>query len=147
MNVREIMRQGLVTVSPDLAMREAAELMRRRHVRHLLVIDEQGRLIGILTDRDLEHASFLPFLAPHVVGGERKLRMPRVRDVMTADVVTVEPDVDLVRAALLMFERRIGSLPITDRGKLIGIVTGRDVLQALQADAMEDSNRSELYLG
>ncbi|HEY7116889.1 MAG TPA: CBS domain-containing protein [Tepidisphaeraceae bacterium] len=147
MKVQEIMRQGLVTVSPDAAMREAAALMRRRQVRHLLVIDEQGALIGILTDRDLEHSSFLPFLAPYVVGGERKLRKPRVRDVMTLDVVTVEQDVDLVRAALLMFERRIGSLPITDRGKLVGIVTGRDVLEALQDDASDGSNRSELYLG
>jgi acetoin utilization protein AcuB len=66
---------------------------------------------------------------------------------MTLDVVTVEQDVDLVRAALLMFERRIGSLPITDRGKLVGIVTGRDVLEALQDDASDGSNRSELYLG
>jgi acetoin utilization protein AcuB len=147
MKVREIMRQALVTVSPDIALQEAAELMRRRQVRHLLVIDEGGDLIGVLTDRDLEHSSFLPFLAPYVVGGERKLRSLGVRDVMTADVVTVESDVNLVRAALLMFERRIGSLPITQSGRLIGIVTGRDVLKALQDDAMEGCNRSELYLG
>ena len=146
MKVREVMRQALLTVRPDIPARMAAEMMRTRQVRHLLVTVEGERLIGILTDRDLRHAAFLPLLASHLAWEERWLKAPRVRDVMTWKVVTIEPDVDLVRAGLLMFERRIGSLPVTDHGTLVGIVTERDVFDAFRT-AGESPDPAELYLG
>jgi CBS domain-containing protein len=120
--------------------------MRSRQVRHLLVTDDQGRLVGILTDRDLRHSAFLPVLARQLAWEERRFKAPRVRDIMTWGVVTIEPNAELVRAGLLMFERRIGSLPVTDRGMLVGIVTERDVFDAFQA-AEEDAFPPELYLG
>jgi acetoin utilization protein AcuB len=144
--VREIMRQALLTVRPWAPAREAAELMRSHAVRHLLVTEDEGRLVGILTDRDLRHSAFLPLLARHLAWEERWLRTPRVRDIMTWSVVTIDPDADLVRAGLLMFERRIGSLPVTERGVLIGIITERDVFDAFQRDG-ESPTPAELYLG
>jgi acetoin utilization protein AcuB len=144
--VREIMRQALVTVPPDAPARAAAELMRARDVRHVLVTDDERRLVGIVTDRDLRHSAFLPLLARHLAWEERWLRMPRVRDIMTWSVVTIAPDADLVQAGLLMFERRIGSLPVTESGTLIGIVTERDVFDAFQRDG-ESPAPAELYLG
>jgi acetoin utilization protein AcuB len=143
--VREIMRQALVTVRPDAPARVAAELMRSHRVRHLLVTDEGDRLLGILTDRDLRHSALLPMLARHLVLEERWLKAPRVRDVMTWEVVTIDPDADLVRAGLLMFKRRIGSLPVIDKGRVVGILTERDVLEAFGADA--EHLPAELYLG
>jgi CBS domain-containing protein len=65
---------------------------------------------------------------------------------MTWSVVTIDPDADLVRAGLLMFERRIGSLPVTEYGTLVGIVTERDVFDAFRT-AGESSDPAELYLG
>ena len=97
----------------------------------MLVTDEQERLVGIVTDRDLWHSAFLPLLSGHLAWEERWLKSPRVRDVMTWSVVTIDPDADLVRAGLLMFRRRIGSLPVTERGTLVGIVTERDVFDAI----------------
>jgi acetoin utilization protein AcuB len=144
--VRDIMRQALVTVPPDAPARGAADLMRARQVRHVLVTDDEGQLVGIVTDRDLRHSAFLPLLARHLAWEERWLRTPRVRDIMTWSVVTIDPDADLVRAALLMFERRIGSLPVIDRGTLVGIVTERDVLDAFQRSG-ESPAPAELYLG
>jgi acetoin utilization protein AcuB len=146
MKVREIMRPALVTIRPEAPARAAAELMRSREVRHVLVTDEQERLVGIVTDRDLRHSAFLPMLARHLAREERWLKAPRVRDVMTWSVVTIDPDADLVRAGLLMFERRIGSLPVTEYGTLIGIVTERDVFDAFRT-AGESSDPAELYLG
>jgi CBS domain-containing protein len=146
MKVREAMHRALVTVPPDAPIRVAQDLMRDRQVRHLLVTDpEEGRLIGILTDRDLQHSAFLPMLARHLAWEERWLKAPRVRDIMTWKVVTIEPDADLVRAGLLMFERRIGSLPVTDRGRLVGILTERDLLKAFGTDP--GSLPAEVYLG
>jgi acetoin utilization protein AcuB len=142
--VREVMRQALVTVGPDTPTRLAAEIMRSRQVRHLLVTDEADRLIGILTDRDLRHSAFLPMLAPHLAWEERWLKAPRVRDVMTWDVATTDPDADLVRAGLLMFKRRVGSLAVIDQGRLVGILTERDLLEAFGA---AERLPSELYVG
>jgi acetoin utilization protein AcuB len=144
--VRDIMRQALVMVRPDAPAREAAELMRSRGVRHVLVTDDDGRLVGILTDRDLRHSAFLPLLARHLAWEERWLRSPRVRDIMTWSVVTIDQDADLIRAGLLMFERRIGSLPVTECGTLVGIITERDVFDAFQRDG-ESTAPAELYLG
>ena len=146
MKVREVMRRALVTVLPDAPIRVAQDLMRDHQVRHLLVTDpKEGRLIGILTDRDLQHSAFLPMLARHLAWEERWLKAPRVRDIMTWKIVTIDPDADLVRAGLLMFERRIGSLPVTDRGRLVGILTERDLLKAFGTDP--GSLPAEVYLG
>jgi acetoin utilization protein AcuB len=146
MKVRDVMRQALVTVPPDTPVRAAAELMRTHQVRHLLVTDEQARLVGILTDRDLRHAAFLPMLAQHLAWEEPRLRAPRVQDVMTSGVVTIDPDAEMVRAGLLMFERRIGSLPVIDQDGLVGILTERDVFEAFRA-AADHALPAELYLG
>jgi CBS-domain-containing membrane protein len=97
MKVREVMQQALVMIAPDAPVRAAAVLMRRCQVNHLLVTDGQDQLIGVLTDRDLKHSPFLPFLGRHLPCDERCLRAPRVRDVMTCRVVTIEADADLAR--------------------------------------------------
>jgi acetoin utilization protein AcuB len=144
--VRDVMRRTLLTIRPDAGVRDAAELMRAHRVRHLLVTDEREHLLGILTDRDLRHAAFLPMLARHLNWEERRLRTPRVRDVMTWPVVTIDAGADLVRAGLLMFERRIGSLPVTAEGRLVGLITETDVFEAFRADA-EQVLPAELYLG
>jgi acetoin utilization protein AcuB len=144
--VREVMRQALVTTRPDAPVRTAAELMKSRQVRHLLVTEEGNRLVGMLTDRDLRHAAFLPLLGRHLPWEERRLKNPRVRDIMTWNVVTIEPDADVVRAGLLMFERRIGSLPVVEAGRLVGIVADHDLLEAFGAGAY-DHPPAELYLG
>jgi acetoin utilization protein AcuB len=115
--------------------------MREREVRHLPVMDKGGRLVGMITDRDLRGAFLAPVLAEHLSqGAQRRLRgisaalgNLRVRDAMTWDAVTIEPEAPLARAAALMFEGRFGSLPVVERGRLVGIVTERDVLKALAA--------------
>ena len=66
MKVRDIMRRALVTILPDASMQAAVEIMRTRDLRHLLVTDAGEQLLGVLTDRDLRHAAFLPMLARHL---------------------------------------------------------------------------------
>jgi acetoin utilization protein AcuB len=146
MKVRDVMRQALLTTDPDAGVQEAAELMRAHQVRHLLVTDEREHLLGILTDRDLRHAAFLPMLAGHLAWEEQRLRTPRVRDLMTWGPVTIDPDGDLVQAGLVMFERRIGSLPVTAQGRLVGLITEHDVFEAFRVGA-EQVVPAELYLG
>src|SRR5574341_465081 len=131
MNVRDVMTSDPVTIGPGTPLPEARRLMKQRGIRHLPVVDDAGRLLGVLTDRDIRHAAFVPALAEYLGWEVRRLRAPRVRDVMTWSVVTTHPDATLVQAGLTMFQRRIGSLPVVDNGRLVGIVTERDVLAAL----------------
>ncbi|HEY7362851.1 MAG TPA: CBS domain-containing protein [Methylomirabilota bacterium] len=139
--VREVMTKDPITIDPEAPLETAAAVMREREVRHLPVVDESGRLIGIITDRDLRGALLAPALAEHLsVATQRRLRglgselgNLRVRDAMTWDAVTIGPEAPIARAAALMFEGRISSLPVVERERLVGIVTERDVLRALAA--------------
>jgi acetoin utilization protein AcuB len=146
MKVRDIMHRALVTIVPDASIQAAAETMRLRAVRHVLVTDEEEHLLGVLTDRDVRHAAFLPMMAQHLPSDARRLRPPRVRDIMTSSVVTVGPDAEVERSAFLMFERRIGSLPVTEEGRVVGLLTERDVLETVRGQA-EPGALAELFLG
>jgi acetoin utilization protein AcuB len=105
--------------------------MRETGIRHLPVVEETGRLLGILTDRDVRHAAFVPALVGYMTWHSRQLKAPRVRDVMTWSVVTTHPDATLGHAGLTMFQRRIGSLPVVEDGRLVGILTDTDLLRAM----------------
>jgi CBS domain-containing protein len=121
--VQDIMSRDPVTIGPDAPLGVALETMRRREIRHLPVVDADGRLVGILTDRDLRQACF---------ARTRALRESftdlRVEDVMTWAVVTIPPGASLRQAAAVMFDRRIGGLPVVSDGRLVGILTERDLL-------------------
>jgi acetoin utilization protein AcuB len=142
MKVREAMTPDPITIDPGASLGTAMEVMRSRRVRHVPVVDEAGRLMGIITDRDLRQAAFAPVLAERLdlrtqrrlQGLARVLEDVRVRDAMTWGVVTIHPDAGLVHGALLMFEQRVGSLPVIEDGKLVGVLTERDVLRALVTD-------------
>jgi acetoin utilization protein AcuB len=142
MKVREAMTPDPITIDPGASLGTAMEVMRSRRVRHLPVVDEAGRLMGIITDRDLRQAAFAPVLAERLdlrtqrllQGLGRVLEDMRVRDAMTWGVITVHPDAGIVHGALLMFEQRVGSLPVIEDGKLVGVLTERDVLRALMID-------------
>jgi CBS domain-containing protein len=134
MNVAEAMSRDPVTVTADTSLRRATELMQSKGVHHLPVVDPNGRLVGILTDRDVKHAVFLPALAEHLGWDQRRYKALRVREVMTWSVVTTTPDTSLAQAAAIMFQRRIGSLPVLQDGRVVGILTETDVLSGLRHD-------------
>ncbi|HEY7653496.1 MAG TPA: CBS domain-containing protein [Methylomirabilota bacterium] len=132
MKVGDVMTKDPTVVGLDTSVREAADLMRSKVVRHLPVVDEAGHVLGILTDRDLRHAAFVPALAEHTGWAPHRVKALRVRDVMTWSVVTTHADTTLVQAALTMFQRRIGSLLVVENGRLVGILTERDVFAGLK---------------
>jgi CBS domain-containing protein len=104
----------------------ADDIMRLGRIRHLPVLDENGQLAGIVTQRDL----FRGALAKALGYGERAQRQLLdtlvVKEVMTSDVVTTTPDAPLAEAARLLTERKIGCLPVVDTGRLVGIITEGD---------------------
>jgi acetoin utilization protein AcuB len=127
--VKDWMGQPAVTIRAGATCSEAIELMKARRVRHLPVVD-RGRLVGIVTDRDLRYVLFDPALQAKL-GPETEIFESRaVRDVMTWAVISVGPQTDLRRAARLMLEDKIGALPVVDAGRVVGVLTERDVLRA-----------------
>jgi acetoin utilization protein AcuB len=124
--VRDSMTQAVVTVAPQTTAAEALALCRLNRIRHLPVL-ERGRLVGVISDRDLRAAT--PALGdPARV---EALDRSRVADEMAPDVTTAYPEDPIEDAAMAMYERKIGCLPVVDGEELVGIVTSSDVLRAL----------------
>jgi CBS domain-containing protein len=115
--VQDLMSTALLTVNASETLAEAHIEMEVGVVRHLPVVDDQGRLVGVLSDRDILRA-----LAA---------RQPlRVADMMTRDVITTSPQASAHTAAGLMLEHQISSLPVVnDTGALVGLVTQTDFLE------------------
>jgi len=132
--VRDVMTPDPVTVGPDETLYEAAARMKARRCRRLPVLGEEGRLVGILTDRDLRLAVNSPLVLRERWQDEMLLQHTTVDACMTPDPVTVVPDTPLEEAVALMLRYKISGLPVLDaEGRLVGIVTVTDLLRALQS--------------
>jgi len=108
------MSQKVITVDPDQTLDEARKLLQRHRIRQLPVLRKQ-RLVGIITDRDLRSA---PATAETIA------------DVMTAKPLVISRDASVDEAARLLRTRKFGALPVVDGGKLVGILTASDILDA-----------------
>jgi acetoin utilization protein AcuB len=139
MRVKDVMTRNPITIDPEAPLATAMAVMKEEQVRHLPVIDHGGRLLGLITDRDVRSAVFAPVLVEHLpVSAQRHARSVgqsleelRVRQAMTWDVVTTHPEATLEHAARVMFYGRFGSLPVLEGAKLVGILTERDLLKAM----------------
>lgn len=128
--LREIMTAEVHTLRADQMLIEALRFLREHQVRHIPILDASGALAGVLTDRDIKRAT-PSALAP----GQREVWEKVVDEtplsrVMTRDPSTASPDLTLVEALERFVEERIGCLPVVEAGRLVGIVTARDIFKA-----------------
>jgi len=131
MLVRERMSRNPVTITPDIPITDALRLMRDRQVRRLPVLDPEGNLIGIVSEKDLLYASPSPATSLSIYEMHYLLSRLRVQELMTTDVITVTPDTLLEEAARIMVDHKIGGLPVTEGRKLLGIITQTDIFEVL----------------
>jgi CBS domain-containing membrane protein len=124
--VGEVMTSELITIEQNEQLARGDELMRSGRVRHILVVDEDGALQGVLSQRDIFHGGLLKALGYGTRGRQQALDSLRVKDAMTAEPVTTTPDVEVGAAARLMVERKIGCLPVLEGERLVGILTESD---------------------
>ncbi len=127
MLVRERMTRKPIIVHPEAQITEALEIIRVNNVRRLPVIDRQGRLVGIVSEKDLLYASPSPATSLSIYELHYLLSKITVQDVMTKNVISITPDTPLEEAARVMADNKIGSLPVLEDGKLVGIVTETDL--------------------
>ena len=128
--VSDIMRTEFISVGPKERLDFADRVLRLGHFRHLPVLEE-GRLVGMVSNRDLRAASLTKVLS--FPAGQRRtfLRSVEVAEVMTRDVVAVKEATPLSEAARKMVEHKVGCLPVVDDdGTMIGLITETDLLRA-----------------
>lgn len=146
LKARDIMSREITTVYPDTEIIQAANLMLARHLNGLPVVDREGRLKGIICQSDLMAQqrkiplpSYFVLLdsaiqlttsheIEHVI---KKMAATKVADAMTRDPVTVEPETSLEDIATLMVENGIHTVPVLDKGWLVGVIGKEDILRTL----------------
>ncbi len=123
--IGQFMTTDLFTVRPDDLVDFAASLMEWEHIRHVPVEDDRGALLGLVS-----HRALLRLVAR---GTEKEGRPIAVREVMKADPLAVPPDTPTLEAIRLMRDHKVGCLPVVEDGRLLGIVTERDLLNVAAA--------------
>jgi acetoin utilization protein AcuB len=131
MLVRDKMTLNPVTATPDMSLTDALRLMNDRKIRRLPVVDSHGRLVGIISDRDLLLASPSPATSLAIWEIHELLAKLTVEKIMTREVITVPEDTPLEEAARVMADRRIGGLPVMRDGTLVGVISESDLFKTL----------------
>ncbi|MGQ9682811.1 MAG: CBS and ACT domain-containing protein [Anaerolineae bacterium] len=129
MFVRERMTPDPITVDEDTSVQDALHLMRERRVRRFPVVNAQGRLVGMVSEKDLLYASPSPATTLSVYEIGYLLSKVRVKQVMNDKPVTIDDDCPLEEAARIMVDNRISGLPVMHRGRLVGIITETDLFK------------------
>jgi acetoin utilization protein AcuB len=127
MYIDRIMTRDVVRATEDTKVTHLASLMRDRNVRHVPVVRDDDRLVGLVTYRDLQRVGPSPITTLSVGEVNYLLGKLTAAKVMKTDLVTCSPDTLVEDAAFLMRQRRIGCLPVTQDGRLVGIVTMEDL--------------------
>jgi acetoin utilization protein AcuB len=128
MLVQDVMTRDVMTLTPEQTLRDAINLLRRKRIRHLPVVEGQV-LVGIVTDRDVKRA------APSVLTGvdneefDKSLLTITVAQLMTREPVTVSGRASLKSAVDVFMNTKVGALPVVDDGRLVGILADSDILR------------------
>jgi CBS domain-containing protein len=145
---KEIMTTDVITLTPDTDIARAAQILLDNGINGAPVVDDQGRLIGILCQSDLvSQQKKLPLpgiftlldayitlpTTKHIEKQISKITALKVSEAMTPDPVTIGPDTDIESIAALMVDKKYHTLPVVDAGKVVGIVGKKDVLRTLLA--------------
>jgi len=128
MYVDRMMTREVIKVAPDTKVTHMTGIMRDRHVRHLPVVDEREHLVGLVSQRDLERVSPSPITTLSTGEVNYLLNKVTAEKIMHREVFTCRPDTLVEQAGCIMRDRAVGCLPVVDEGRLVGIVTGVDLI-------------------
>lgn len=129
MLVKDRMTSDPLTITTDTSLKDALELIRSKPFRHLPVLDEDGKLVGIVTEKSLVYAAPTPTTTLSVFEVDYILSRTRVGQIIQGSVITVGPDLPIEEAARVMVDHRIGCLPIVEGDKLLGIISDTDIFR------------------
>jgi CBS domain-containing protein len=148
LKAKDIMTKEVITVQPDTEVVHAAKMLIEHHINGLPVVDKEGRLKGILCQSDLIVQqrkiplpsffiildSFVPLTSSKNIEKElQKMSAITVKEAMTPDPITVDPETSLEDIATLMVKHKIHTLPVLDQGRIVGIIGKEDILRTLMS--------------
>jgi CBS domain-containing protein len=140
----EIMTSPVVTASPDLPIKAAIQLLDRHDITAVPIVDDQQRLIGIVSEADLLRDSLATDPRAHVQPTDEQPAdaAATVADAMTVGVLTVHENADAAAVARLMLDSGVKSIPVTRASHVVGIISRRDLIRSLAAT--DDQIRAEV---
>jgi CBS domain-containing protein len=149
---RDIMTKEVLTVSPETSIADLSKILENRQIGGVPVVDQDGRLVGVITQSDLlERArdlemppavNILDFhfylqIPSHLLRKVEKMLGTSVGDCMTPDPVTVAPDTPVARIAALMAKQQVHTIPVVKAGKIVGIIGKMDLVRAMAQEPGE----------
>ncbi len=129
MLVKERMSHPVITIHPETLMQESLNMMHKEHIRRLPVVDKRGRLVGIVSESDLLHASPSDATSLSIWEMNYLISKVTVDKLMTREVITITDDTPLEDAARIMADKKIGGLPVVRDNKVVGIITETDLFK------------------
>ena len=131
MLVETWMSKPVITIDADDSMQNATVLLKERHIR-ILPVMENGKLVGIISDRDLKRASASDATTLEIHELLYLLSKIKVKEIMTKDPITARPDYTLEETSRILLEKKISGVPVVnDEGQVVGIITRDDLLRVL----------------
>ena len=141
MKVDAWMQKEVLTQTEESSLRDAINLSRKHHIRHIPITRNQKELVGIVSDRDIKR--FTPSILSERSTGEheRVLEETPLARIMTKDPQTISPTQSIREAVELFCKTKVGALPVVIQGKLVGIITETDMLKAFHQALLRAENR------
>lgn len=132
MIINEWMTKDVITVDPEASMMRAAKLMKEKGIRRLPVVDDKGKLLGMLSDRDVKEASPSKATTLDVHELYYLLSEIKVKNIMTPNPLTIRDTDTVLKCAAIMHDKKISGLPVlNDKDELVGIMTQSEVYSVL----------------
>ncbi len=144
--VSDVMSRDVITVRPETSLRELAEILSAKNINGVPVVDDDGDVIGVVSESDLVEQnrplhiptvfvildSIIPLENPWRMQKEfKRLTASKVEDIYSRPAICVKPDTEITEVARIMSEKQIHTIPVVDRGRLVGVIGKVDVIRSL----------------
>lgn len=139
LRVRDLMTADVFTIRSDESIQALQDLMNEKFIRHVPVVDDEGALVGLASDRDLLRQAQLADATLPLSARREVMNAAKVIDIMTADVATVDVEASVAEAAAVMLDNKYGCVPVLEEGLLAGILTEADFVRHVADTEGEDS--------
>jgi len=149
----QIMTRDVISVTPETSIEELASVLSKNRISGAPVVDEEGALVGIVTEKDLIRqnarlhiptvirifdASIMLGKPGRMLDEMKRMAATRVEDILSREVVTISPEDTIQEIATIMSEKNVHLLPVLDEGKIVGIVGKVDMVRALSTTSEEN---------
>jgi len=150
LKAKDIMTKEVITVKPETTIEELARLLMKQQISGAPVVDDKGKIVGIVTENDLISKNsrlhiptilrlfdaYIPLGTSKMESDIRKMAASTVEDICTKEIITVDEEASVEYIATIMTEKRIHILPVVREGKLVGIIGKKDLIKGIAAEQL-----------